>query len=145
MPALKKPNTKWGTPETINNYIVRCQDPDMRKKLTVIWMLMVGYSQEETAEYVGVSCGTVRNWRRRWDDEGVDGLRARNLGPGEWGEARQQFREGGCDLKRVSKRFTAIVPANGNSMPQTLFGNPTGAQPRIVRHSSVRRTLLGRR
>ena len=145
MPALKKPNTKWGTPETINNYIVRCQDPDLRKKLTVIWMLMVGYSQEETAQYVGVSCGTVRNWRRRWDEEGVDGLMVRNLGPGEWGEARLQFREDGCDLKRISKRFTAIVPAEGNSMPQTLFGTPTGAQPRIVRHSSVRRTLLGKR
>ena len=145
MPALKRPKTEWGTPEKINRYIAQIQDPDLRKKLTVIWMLMVGYSQEETAQYVGVSCGTARNWRRRWDEEGVDGLVARNLGPPEWSEARQQFREGGCDLKRISQRFTAIVPANGHSMPQTLFGTPTGAQPRIVRHSSVRRTLLGKR
>ncbi|RJO65969.1 MAG: helix-turn-helix domain-containing protein [Myxococcales bacterium] len=110
MPPLKPPSTRWGTPEEIGRRIENELDPQVRTRLTAIRMLMEGAAQQDVAGKLGVSTGTIRNWRRRWDAKGIAGLRSDQFGGGEIAEGRKELRKMGYDVLRLSRRYSAMVP-----------------------------------
>jgi len=74
MAQFKKPDEKWGNEKDIKKWLRGEKDLRVSKRLTSIRYLMLGYSRKETARLLDISETTVKNWRKRWDLNGKEGL-----------------------------------------------------------------------
>jgi transposase len=80
MPAIKKPDERCGTLEDVEGWYRIEKDVKLKQKLNAIRLLMKGLERNKVAEVLGVSEATVKKWRERWDNSGLEGLRARHKG-----------------------------------------------------------------
>lgn len=80
MPGKILPEETWGTSQEIEGWLREEKDKELGDKLNAIRLLMKGYRRKEVAEIIGVCEATVKNWRNRWNEGGMEGLRARYKG-----------------------------------------------------------------
>jgi len=59
----------------IEKLIKKERDPQVRDRLRGVLLLKKGYTQGKVAEIMDVTTRTVYNWKTRYNQEGVDGLR----------------------------------------------------------------------
>ena len=59
----------------IEKLIKKEKDPRVRDRLRGVLLLKKGYTQGKVAEIMDVTTRTVYNWKTRYNQEGVDGLR----------------------------------------------------------------------
>ena len=59
----------------IEKLIKKEKDPRVRDRLRGVLLLKKGYTQGKVAEIMNVTTRTVYNWKTRYNQEGVDGLR----------------------------------------------------------------------
>jgi len=59
----------------IEGLIRKEKDPRVRDRLRGILLLKKGYTQDKVAEIMGVTTRTVYNWKTRYIQKGVEGLR----------------------------------------------------------------------
>jgi len=59
----------------IEKLIKKERDPQVRDRLRGVLLLKKGYTQGKVAEIMDVTTRTVYNWKTRYNQEGVEGLR----------------------------------------------------------------------
>ena len=59
----------------IEKLIKKERDPQVRDRLRGVLLLKKGYTQGKVAEIMDVTTRTVYNWKNRYNQEGVEGLR----------------------------------------------------------------------
>lgn len=80
MPTIKRPDERWGSLEDVEGCYHRERDAKLKQKLNAIRLLMKGHKRKEVAEVLGVCEATVKKWRERWDNSGLEGLKTRHKG-----------------------------------------------------------------
>ena len=80
MPKLKLPNKKWANIEKVKTRYNKNKKIKMSKRLHAIYLLFKGLKRKEISEILGVSESSIKNWRKKWDKNGKEGLKSHNKG-----------------------------------------------------------------
>ena len=70
----------WDATEEINilnRRLKKEKNPETRDRIRGIILLKKGHRLQEIANIMGVNRRTVYNWRRRYEEEGIEGLKTR--------------------------------------------------------------------
>ncbi len=70
----------WDAAEEINilnRRLKKEKNPETRDRIRGIILLKKGHRLQEIANIMGVNRRTVYNWRRRYEEEGIEGLKTR--------------------------------------------------------------------
>ncbi len=111
MPPLRKPTGFWGDPDEIRSELTTTTDKRLTIRLTSMLLLSEGGRQKDVAQELGVSVATLRIWVKRWNTNGLAGLRSRHRGSKRYhAEFLQGMQERGFLLQRLSSRFSAWIP-----------------------------------
>ncbi len=80
MPRLIKPDTRFGDLQEVTRLYRQERDVRLSMRLNAIRLLMSGHHQKEVAQVLDVSDTTIATWTKRWNEQGLDGLRPRHRG-----------------------------------------------------------------
>lgn len=80
MAKLEFLDPQWGDIQTITKLLRKERDQTLAKKINVIRLLMKGQKPKAICEFLDVSRNSVHNWRKLWDENGIDGLRNKYQG-----------------------------------------------------------------
>ena len=80
MPTIKRPEERWGTLKEVEGWHRKERNAKLKQKLNAIRLLMKGHKRKEVANVLGVCEATVKKWRMRWDNSGLEGLKAKHKG-----------------------------------------------------------------
>jgi transposase len=61
----------------IDEAIKPAPDPEVRQRAMAVKLLHVGHSAHEVAEMMAVRLASIYNWQKRWEEEGIRGLKNR--------------------------------------------------------------------
>jgi len=93
----------WDATEEINILNRRLKEeknPETRDRIRGIILLKKGYRLQEIANIMGVNRRTVYNWRKRYEEEGIEGLKTRE----KPGRKRKLYDEDMDKLKDLLKQ-----------------------------------------
>jgi len=98
----------WDAAEEINilnRRLKKEKNPETRDRIRGIILLKKGHRLQEIANIMGVNRRTVYNWRRRYEEEGIEGLKTREK-PGRKRKLSDEDMERLKDLLKQKEYWT---------------------------------------
>jgi len=80
MSHLIKPDTRFGDLQEVTRLYRKERDARLSVRLNAIRLLMSGSRQKDVARALDVSDITIATWTKRWNEQGLEGLRPRHRG-----------------------------------------------------------------
>jgi transposase len=80
MSHLIKPDTRFGDLQEVTRLFRQERDTRLSARLNAIRLLLSGMQQQDVARVLDVSDTTIATWTKRWNEQGLEGLRARHQG-----------------------------------------------------------------
>ena len=80
MSHLIKPDTRFGDLQEVTRLYRKERDTRLSVRLNAIRLLMSGSLQKDVARVLDVSDITIATWTKRWNEQGLEGLRPRHQG-----------------------------------------------------------------
>jgi putative transposase len=68
-----------GNKDMLREVLKSEKEPEVKRKLSFLSLVATGMEVEEAIAHFGISVATGYNWVRRWNSEGIEGLRAKKI------------------------------------------------------------------